>query len=330
MLEGWIEPPISLTQNLSTLLHQIMALIVERGGIDSANLLRVLGGDGPFSKITAATFRELLKGMKATVPPLLEQAPDGTLMLGELGEKITEGYEFFAVFKTSEEFRIIANGRTLGTVSIANSFGPDDYIVFAGQRWKVVAVDDRARTVQVEGAPAGRAPMFGGGELAALHDRFVSEMRAVYLDMAAPVYLDSIATEHLAEGKKAFRAVGLEQRSVIVDSGYIYLFPWRGTATLDALRLALKNAKLIADQSTVSLSFPFEKREELNAALTELAQTPRIDGMKIAELDENLERSKYDNLIPRPLLQQSAAIDRLNSDAIPSVAKGLSADLATV
>jgi hypothetical protein len=115
-----------------------------------------------------------------------------------------------------------------------------------------------------------------------------------------------------------------------VDSGSIYLFPWRGTATLDALRLALKKSKLVADQSTVSLSFPLEKREELNAALTELAQSPHIDGMKVAELDENLERSKYDNLIPRPLLQQAAAIDRLNTDAIPGVAKDLCVELATI
>jgi ATP-dependent Lhr-like helicase len=330
MLEGWVEPPMSLTQNLSTLLHQILALIVERGGVDRAGLMQCLGGPGPFENITVTTIRELLKGMKATEPPLLEEAPDGTLMLGELGETITSSYEFFAVFSTPDEFRIVAKGRTLGTVSIVNAFGPDDYIVFAGQRWKVVSVDDRARVVQVEGAPAGRAPNFGGGEPAALHDRFAFEIRAVFLDPEIPAYLDSIASQHLGEAQKTFREVGLGQHSVIVEGGWIYLFPWRGTATLDTLRLALKRAGLIADQSAVSLSVPAEKQGELRAALADIANSLEIDGMALAEFDENLERSKYDSLIPRFLLQQAAAIDRLSTATLPDVAEGLRADLSRV
>ncbi len=328
MLEKWIEPPIALTQNLSTLLHQILAVIVEHGGVRFARLMEIIGGSGPFSNIPIGVIKRLLKGMAVTEPPLLEQAPDGTLMLGPLGEKITETYEFFAVFKTPEEFRIVANGRTLGTVNIENSFGPDDYIVFAGQRWKVIAVDDRARIVQVESAPAGKAPKFGGGEPAPIYDHFLAAIKKVFMESEVPVYLDEVAARQLEAGREEFQRAKLDRMSVVADEGRIYLFPWRGTIILDSLRLALKRVKLVADQTTVSLSVPEEKRAELEVALTEIAQSTNIDGKMLAELDENLERSKYDSLIPRELLREAAAKDRLNAAAIPSVSEGLMADLA--
>ncbi|MBZ0148630.1 MAG: DEAD/DEAH box helicase [Pseudorhodoplanes sp.] len=64
----------------------------------------------------------------------------------------------------------------------------------------------------------------------------------------------------------------------------------------------------------------------------QLAIQPRrvgLDGVKLAELDHNLERSKYDALIPRKLLQQSAAKDRLNAAAIPGVAESLRREIET-
>jgi ATP-dependent Lhr-like helicase len=134
LLQRWIEPPSPLTQHLSTLLHQVLALIVERGGISPKDAYDLLSGPGPFASIDIETFKGLLRGMRATDPPLLEQAQDGTLMLGPLGERLTDSHEFFAVFKAPEEYRIVCNGRTLGSISIENAFGPGDYVIFSGRR----------------------------------------------------------------------------------------------------------------------------------------------------------------------------------------------------
>ena len=321
MLEGWIEPSLSLRQNLSTLLHQTLALIIERGGISYQDLLQVLTGPGPFSQIETKTIRALLLAMGETDPPLIEQSSDGTLMLGKLGEQITDGYEFFAVFKSTDEFRIIAGGKTLGTVSIINSFGPGDYVVFAGQRWRVVSVDDRGRAVHVEDAPAGRAPMFEGGEPAPLHDRFVEEIRAIYVDTESPIFLDAVASQHLLEGRNEFHKAGINTHCIVRSESSIYLFPWRGTATLDALRLALKRAGIIADQSAVTLRIDAEQADALALILKDLAASNNIDGAELAELDQNLERSKYDRFVPRTILKQAAARDRLNAEALPEVAR---------
>jgi ATP-dependent Lhr-like helicase len=330
-LEKWVEPPSVFAQHLSTLLHQILAVITERGGATYAQLKESLGGAGSFSAVDEATFRALLQGMATTIPPLMETSSDGTLMLGPLGEKIVENYEFFAVFKTPEEFKIIANGKTLGAVSILNAFGPGDYVVFAGQRWKVISVDDHRHEVQVETAPAGRAPRFEGGEPGSLHDRLVEMMRDVLTGSSAPpAYLDGEARKHFDEGRESFRVSGLNESNVALDRNQIILLPWRGTSTLDTLRLALRLSGLTVQQSSIALSVAANDRDKLFAALNEIAHSPQLDGAKLAEFDENLQRAKFDEYIPRNLLRQAAAIDRLNTSALPEISKRLISDLNTI
>jgi ATP-dependent Lhr-like helicase len=224
----------------------------------------------------------LLRDMGATEPPLLEQASDGTLMLGRLGELITEHYEFFAVFTTPEEFRIVADGRTLGTVSLQNAFGPGDYIIFSGLRWMVIDVDDRGRTVRVESAPAGRVPRFDGGEPGPIHDHLVAKMRNILSERTVPIYLDPKAQSHLNEAREAFYQAGLTASSLAVDDDQIVLFPWRGTPTLDALRFALRREGLSVTPLSIALGTPFKDREQLSAALKKLRDASVVDGTELA------------------------------------------------
>jgi ATP-dependent helicase Lhr and Lhr-like helicase len=328
--DHWVEPPSPLTQHLSTLLHQILATIVEYGGVTAGRLFDILGGPGAFGSVDIATFERLLRDMAASDPPLLEQAPDGTLMLGRLAELLTDRYDFFAVFKTPEEFKIVTGGRALGTVSLQNAFGPGDYIIFSGLRWRVLDVDDRARIVQVESAPAGRVPRFDGGEPGPIHDGLVAKMKAVFCDAALPTYLDSPAQVHLAEAREVFRLHGLVTRPVTVDDDHILLFPWRGTPTLDALRFALRREELSVTPLTVSLAVPLKDQSQLASALEKIRDGGPIDGAELAELDDNLVRAKYDQYISRDLLRQAEALDRLNTEALPDLCADLLSGLVSL
>lgn len=325
--EGFVEPPTALSYQLSTLLHQILAVIVERGGVSFPALVETLLGPGPFAAIDVPTVRTLLNEMGSLERPLIEQASDGTLMLGPMGERLTAGYDFFAVFKTSEEYRIIAGGRPLGTVSIQNAFGPGDFLVFAGQRWKVVSVDDRTRTIEVESAPSGRVPRFDSADFGVLDDRLVATMKEVLIGDERPVFTSKMATQHLAEGRETFRTSGLERKHITFDAGSLVLFPWRGTPTLDALRLALRREGVPAASMSVSLAVPVREREKLATTLDKIAKSAPLDAEELAELDENLVRAKYDQFISRKLLRRGAARDRLNPEPVPEICKILSDDL---
>jgi len=325
LVAPWVEPPSPLRQHLSTLLHQVLALIVQKGGISPKDAYDQLTGPGPFAAIDSETFKALLRGMRAYDPPLLEQADDGTLMLGPLGERLTDTYEFFAVFTSPEEYRLVSGGRTLGTISLENAFGAGDYVIFAGRRWKVLDVDDRHRTVTVEAAPAGRVPRFDGTEAGALHDVVVARMKDIFRDASVPGFVDTVAAAHLEEGREAFRQVGLTRQDIVRDNDTLYLFPWRGTPTLDALRLALRCSKLPVTAASLCLMIPAREEPQLRQALKSLAEQDEhaLNGAQLAQLDENLQRAKYDGLIPRDLLRQAAAVDRLNVAAVPAVCRAL-------
>jgi ATP-dependent Lhr-like helicase len=237
---------------------------------------------------------------------------------------LTDSYEFFAVFNTPEEFRIVTQGQTLGTISIQNAFGPGDYIVFSGRRWMVLDVDDRTSTIQVEAAPAGRVPQFDGKEAGALHDVVVAKMRVVLVGTSIPVYLDKTAAAYLQEARSTFQEVGLGEVNIAADDDELLLFPWKGTKTLDALRFALRQSGLSVTPAAICLAVPARNRDELEKTLQKLSGASRIDGAELAQFDENLERAKYDSYIPRELLRHAAAVDRLDVISIPAVCRELS------
>jgi hypothetical protein len=67
---------------------------------------------------------------------------------------------------------------------------------------------------------------------------------------------------------------------------------------------------------------PAREEGQLREALQSLSEND-LDGAQLAQLDDNLEKGKYDGFVPRNLLRQSAAIDRLNASAVPAVCREL-------
>jgi hypothetical protein len=55
LLEGWCEPPRRKALHLSTLVHQVLSVIAERGGASASRLYHDLCRTGPFRMVTTAT-----------------------------------------------------------------------------------------------------------------------------------------------------------------------------------------------------------------------------------------------------------------------------------
>src|SRR6266404_7011028 len=155
LLAGFVETPGPVPEVASTLIHQILSVIAERGGIRPRPLFDLLCGAGPFSTIGTAHFADLLRHMGSPATKLVEQAPDGIMMLGEQGERIVQSRDFFAVFETAEEWRLTVGGRTLGTLPISFPVHKASLVVFAGQRWIVQDLDEKTKTLFVSPHPGG-------------------------------------------------------------------------------------------------------------------------------------------------------------------------------
>jgi len=60
------------------------------------------------------------------------QDSSGSLLPGTLGESLINDFDFYSAFTSGEEFRLIAEGRVLGSLPIERPLTPGQRVIFAG------------------------------------------------------------------------------------------------------------------------------------------------------------------------------------------------------
>ncbi len=309
MLDRWVEAPRTRPFDLSTFVQQILSVIAETGGILATSLFDRLVRDGVFSFINSQQFVTLLRGLASH--DLIEQTPDGLLILGLVGERLVRHYEFYAAFISPLEYRVVFGSRVLGRLTKENVPPLGEHLILAGRRWQVVNVDHQREEVLVESARGRKIPKFcnSSGEIA--HEIRI-KMRDVLRDSAVPAYLDSFAMKLLNEARQAATASGLATSDVVpLANDVVEWFPWAGTAAMRTLQLLFEWADISAELRPRGLSFSLQFCEENRSSLERiLRQTPV--GLELAQLSHQLVRRKWDNFIPESLLQESFAADCLD------------------
>lgn len=319
LIEGWCEPPKERGLHLSTLVHQVLAVIAQYGGLQPQDLFRLLSGSGPFGNISPEFFTDILRAVGHPDVALIEQAADGTLLPGRVGERIIENYRFYAVFETPEEYRIVADGKTLGAMPVTMVLYEGATIIFAGKRWRVTAIDDRVKTIEVRPAESGLPPVFGGSG-GDIHDTIVKEMLAVYREHDEPAYLNPNAQELLAEGRTAFREARIANSPIQTVGEDCVLFPWVGTQKLETLMLALRRQGVDAQRQGLVIEAAKCPSDDLRGFLKTMASTPAPVGTVLASMAETLIREKFDPYLPQHILTQGFAAERIDAPAVPLMA----------
>lgn len=319
LAERWCEPNDPGGLNLSTLVQQILSLIAERGGVTAEVAWRVLCQDGAFRSVTQPMFVDLLRCLGAR--DLIVQAPDRTLVLGELGERIVEHYSFYAVFSTPEEFRLVAAGKTLGTLALDTSITEGLLLVFAGRRWRVIAVDVDSKVVTVEPAPGGRMPHFAGGRGGLIHDEIRRRMMQVWMRGDLPPYLDAAAQRLLTEGRACFARRGLDTDPVQAEgSDSIYLL-CRGDRIMNTATMMLA----ARGHGVVHLGPLLVVRDmepgTLGRELRAVAAEP-LSALALAYQVRNKAAAKYDWALNEDLLSVDYASRALDTESASRVMQG--------
>ena len=317
MLERWCEPPDPLGLHLSTLLHQTLALIIQRGALKPLEAYAQLCEIGPFRRVTRELYATLLRAMAAE--KLIETSTQGELMLAEQGERIVESHEFYAVFETPPDYRVINGSTTLGVLPADHVVAPGQTLIFAGRRWLTQEVDDRARVVLVVPTQSAMPPTFGGG-FAGIHDRIVAKMREILSDTSVPPYLDTMAKDMLDDARGAYFEMGLDRRSVYEVGRGAFVFPWVGTKRLDTLALALMERQFKVGTARHCLEIDNCDPKGLRDAITEIAAAPPPDGRSLASHIGKPFIAKFDRYLGEKLLAEVAAVERLDPASLPRVA----------
>ena len=317
LLEGWCEPPKREALHLSTLVHQILSLIAERGGASASRLYHDLCREGPFRMVTTATFADALRALGDAETGLIEQIEGGLLLLGPKGERLVEHYSFYAVFKTPEEFRLVADGRDLGTLPVDNVLSPGMMLIFSGRRWIVQEIHDREKVIIVTPAKAGTPPMFGG-DPGDIHDKVIERMFEILEDEEQPGYMDTTAAQMLEETRLSYRRMGFSGHHIVSrGEGSAILATRAGTMKTATLALALRAFGYTVERHDGFLEV---KAEQKAPPLSEVLETIG-DGAKVdLFLDgTNLLFEKFHPYLTPELLAQDALSARLDVEALPTL-----------
>jgi ATP-dependent Lhr-like helicase len=305
LLLRFVEPPGRDPSLATVVLHQTLSIIAERGGERAERLYRSVCGAGPLRVFEQADYVELLRGMASPESRLIEQARDGTIMLGEEGEALTQARDFYAIFQTDEEWRLVSAGRVLGTIPIINAVGVGSMVIFAGRRWRVATVDDRGKVLDVVAHATARIPMFDNSSGEPLHDRLVAEMMFVYQDTDQPSYLDQAAADLLAEGRAAFRDLALGTTRLVPFGRSTHVLLWRGTAMNSVFAIALAAAGLKAAAHDLGVIVADATPDEVASALRQIATgQPPPSAAGLAQFVGNLRIGKFDDHVPETLLRR--------------------------
>lgn len=315
LLENWFEPPRPREVHYSTLVQQILSLVAQHGGVSVAQLFETLcGPNGPFQGVTKTEFLDLVRNLGAK--DLVVQDSGGELLHGTVGERFVNHYSFYAAFGTEEEFRIVAGGKTLGSLPVTQALTIGQRILFAGKTWRVDEVDDKQKLIVVTRKSGGAPPMFTGG-VGRMHQRVRARARELLASTEVPIFLDNVAKRFLAEARAFYRRADLDTQYLIDLGSEVVILTWLGDAGNEALAALLRLQGLTATAAGPGVEVqknPYAPTD-IGTALTAIADNP-IPPLELLLADaQNLQCEKWDWALPDPLLRKAYAGHNLDLES---------------
>jgi len=306
LMNRFNESPSSGGMHLSTLIQQLLSTIAQYGGITAEQAYNLLckGAYSPFSFVSQEDFIELLKqlgGKAGSGKDYIMQSTDGTLLLGKIGERVVSHYSFYTAFNSPEEYRLISNGKQIGTYPVEQMIVSDSLMIFAGRRWKVISVDEEKKIIELAKARGGKLPEFGGDEIPVSTD-VRQEMWKIYNGNTIPVFLNTQAKELLKEARRNFRLYKLDKKRIIQDGENALLFGWVGDLEMSTLAVMLMQTGVKVGKESIYLNLSDSSEIDAEALLSWLLNQEPVAPEDLAILVENKIDEKYDHLLTERLL----------------------------
>lgn len=314
LIEHWCEPPAVAGAHYSTLIQQLLSAIAQYGGLRAAQSFQLLcASHAPFDGVTKDDFAELLRTLGKQ--DVLIQDHSGLLLHGRVGDRIVNHYTFYAAFASDEEFRLVANGKTLGTLPVSQMLTPQQRILFGGRTWIVEEIDEPHNIIYVAPAKGGAPPMFNGGA-GRVHTRVRQRMRELYMARDFVPFLDATAQRFLDEGREAFNRLALQDQVMVDQGSQIVLVTWLGDAANEAIACLLMARDLHASAGRLGVEVQRSGRSlgEIESLLSDVASSPIPPLDELLAKASNLVRQKWDGLLSPHLLNETYVSSNLDLD----------------
>ncbi|MDR2870929.1 MAG: DEAD/DEAH box helicase [Deferribacteraceae bacterium] len=323
--ERWVEPPKLDRFPYSLLYHQTMSTLASCGEMSPTELASRVLKLSYFHQITQDDYRLLLKHLIEIEH--IQKTDKGWLIVGLAGERVTNSFKFYAVFKENEEYTVRSQSHELGTIVSPPPVG--DKIAIAGHVWLVEEVDHKRHLVYCEQVK-GKVPAYFGLCPGDINTKVLTRMREVLREDANYPYMMVNAVARLAEARRTATNSGLTDSSLICLGGDMWcLFPWLGTYAFMALERFLKvKCAPVLKLKAIDSSKPYFIQFKMSATKEEFLQTVKmlaaqpLEPMELIYPGEVPLFDKYDEYLPELLVQKGFAYGILGIEEMLRFASG--------
>ena len=309
--ESWTETSAIPHLPYGLLYHQTMEYLKSGIGAKFSMLVSDVLSLYPFREISKADYRDLLVNLVAQGQ--LERMPDGTLLIGDKGEKNVFGREFCSVFDVRKEIEVRCDGKSVGSIQEMPEIG--QAIQLAGHVWEVTGIKAKEMAVEVSMSDGTACNPWKSGT-PPIDTQIMRKMLDVLSSDETYPYLDEEAAMRLDQCRSVAMSNGMLTLLSEADDGSIRMHPWLGTVHFDTLRRIIRNIDGVESVFAFQPYFmdirgDVSKKDILKGVEKYLAD-PYPEGL-IFENDR-IRFGKYDRYVPDHLLMKAFARDRLDAD----------------
>lgn len=323
---GWVEPVATSGRAWHILLHQVMALCLERGAISRETPWDVLGESSCFRDIDPQEVDHFITFL--TEKDFLHD--DGaTFSMGLAAEKAFGRKNFmdlYSVFSSPEEFSVVGlSGEVIGSVQwdfLEKLLEKDAMFFLSGRPWHVERIEWKKKVVHVTRATGGRVPQWGGIRPSFLNyqlcrmerELLISAEEIPYLDADAEAYLQEVRQDKGEFLRSAFAPVEADEKGI---TWWTYAGGYVNNTLRYAFRVALgERAEVQATNRTVRLlseTLPVTEFWQLVDAMTLDGYWERPDLLdQIVSILPDYRLSKFQEYLPTKLSRRLVADTILN------------------
>lgn len=261
--ESFIEPPEKNEKPYDILVHQALSITKGHSGIQLIELIKQLKENSAFNLIEQSEIEEILQYLIEI--DFLEKLQHDVI-IGVDGEKVVNSREFYSVFKTEENFKVVNAGNTIGEIPFSPQIIEDENILLSAKIWKIKFVDHKAKKIEVIPAKDGKKPMFFGGG-AVVHQKIREKMFEVLYSKTEYDFLDEPSFDEIEMMRKDYAVFDIKdlqsERPLLTAEKHLQLFTFTGTRINRTIQLLLNIAgiKNTLDDSSSSFDIEVPKQE---------------------------------------------------------------------
>lgn len=299
----FLEPIKTAEKPFDILLHQLLSIVKQLSGCSRTEIIKRISSNPTFHKITEMEVDSLVTEFLKM--DYLESI-DRELILGLAGEEIVNSREFYSVFKSEPNFKVISSGRKIGDIPFSPQVKIDENLLLAARIWKIVDIDFKGSKIIVIPAHDGKKPMFfgGGGNI---HKRIREEMLTILKSNENYTELNEDCSTVIDELRHDFKGFAIQDYKfdcpIIEKETHLRLYTFTGTKINKSLHFLFACAGIgsVLDDADSSFELNLKKSEmgELVRKVNDIYS--KVNDHVISGLEENeslIGFSKWGSYLP--------------------------------